>query len=160
MRQHFAVLSTTSPGGLPQSAGVSFAATRESTELVIYLMTRRHLRKARNIAACPYVSLVIALPRPLLWFVPPATLQLQGTAELLAWTDPRGTAAFERFWLGRRILSGYRASFARGERRTCFVRIVVEPVVRGYMVGSSLWTVARRMERGAIRVRLGSGSVA
>lgn len=156
MRQHFAVVSTTSPAGAPESAGISYAATREAGELVLYFMTRRHLRKARNIDSCGRVSLVVPLPRRILWFVPPATLQLHGTASLLDWTDPRGTEVFQGFWLGRRILSGYRAAFARGERRICFVRVVVDLDVRGYMVGSSPWTVRRRMERGAVRVRLGA----
>ena len=156
VRQHFAIVSTTSPAGAPDSAGISFAATREAGELVLYFMTRRHLRKARNIDLCGRVSLVVPLPRRVLWFVPPATLQLHGTATLLHWTDPRGTEVFQRFWLGRRILSGYRAAFAGGERRICFVRVVVDRDVRGYMVGSSLWTVSRDMKHGAVRVRLGA----
>lgn len=52
---------------------------------MIYVMTRRHLRKARNIAHNARVSLVIPLTRRILWFLPPPTIQLQGHAELLDW---------------------------------------------------------------------------
>ncbi|MBI3691894.1 MAG: pyridoxamine 5'-phosphate oxidase family protein, partial [Mycolicibacterium aromaticivorans] len=101
-RHHFAVLSTTDLVGTPASAGVSYGISESGA--VIYVMTRRHLQKARNIAANPQVSLVVPLARRLLWFLPPPTIQLRGYAELVDWTDEQATAAFRRFWLGRRIL--------------------------------------------------------
>ncbi len=50
-------------------------------------MTRRHLKKARNVVANPNVAMAVPLTRRLLWFVPPPCLQFQGTAEILdpAW---------------------------------------------------------------------------
>ena len=98
-------------------------------------MTRRHLQKARNIAANPAVSLVVPLMRRLLWFLPPPTIQLRGRAEILDWTDEDGTDVFSHFWMGRRILEAYRASHRRGETRICFLRITPDPVVNTYMVG-------------------------
>lgn len=151
---HFAVLATDSADGRPDSAGVSYGATRTTDGLVLYVMTRSHLRKARDIAREARVSLVIPIPRRVLWFVPPATIQLQGRAELLPQDDPIGTAVFRSFYLGRRILAGYREMSARGERRICFVKITAEPVVRTYMVGATIWQVIRRMESGAATTRL------
>jgi hypothetical protein len=151
---HFAVLATQSADGTADSAGVSYGATRTRDNIVLYVMTRSHLRKARDIAREPNVSLVIPIPRRMLWFVPPATIQLQGSAELLPRDDPVGTAVFRSFYLGRRILAGYRRMYARGERRVCFVKITAEPVVRTYMVGASIWQVMRRMESGAATTRL------
>ena len=147
--QHFAVLATAAADGSPDSAGVSYRAVVESGELVLYVMTRRHLRKARDIARQSRVSLVIPIRRRLLWFMPPATVQVRGEAELLPQDDQRGTLAFQGFFLGRGILAAYRAMRLRGDDRICFVRITLDATARSYMVGVSLWQVIRRMEAGA-----------
>ena len=153
-RSHFAVLSTSGSDGTPGSAGVSYGTAIAGSDLTIYVMTRRHLRKARDIAGNPAVSLVIPLRRSLFWFLPPATIQLRGQADLLDWTDAAGVAVFERFWLGRRILEAYRSSYDRGERRICFVKITPDPLVRTYMVGSRVWELRGRMESGGATVAL------
>jgi hypothetical protein len=153
-RRHFAVLATVGRLGAPHSAGVSYGCTGPGDRLVIYVMTRRHLLKSRDIASDPRVSMVVPVPRSLLTFLPPATMQLHGRAELLDWDDPGGTAVFESFWMGRRILRGYAQARARGERRVCFVRIVPEPRVHTYMVGSPIWRLRRNMEAGAADVTL------
>jgi hypothetical protein len=147
--QHFAVLATTGKDGRADSAGVSYGGIIESGRLVLYVMTRRHLRKARDIARQPRISLVIPIRRRLFWFLPPATMQLQGTAELLSQDDPGGARVFRGFFLGRRILAAYRAMQRRGDDRICFLRITLDPTARSYMVGASLWQVIRRMEAGA-----------
>ena len=149
-RQHFAMLSASDATGVPASAGVCDGAS--PADLVIYVMTRRHQQKARNIAQNPQVSLGVPVARRL-GFVPPATLQLRGTAELLEWTDPDGTTVSST--------SGWDAESSRdtgdhraGEHRICFIRITVDPVVHTYMLGTSLWQIWRRMESGADRVVL------
>lgn len=48
-RQHFAVLSTSDTAGRPASAGVTYGLTQ--TGNAMYVMIRRHLLKASNIAA-------------------------------------------------------------------------------------------------------------
>lgn len=149
-RHHFAVLSTSDASSIPASAGVSYGALQ--SDLVIYVMTRRNLQKARNIAENPQVSLVVPVARRLAWFLPPATMQLRGSAELLEWTDPGGTKVFQHFWLGRRILRGYRRSHRAGEHRICFIRITLDPVIHTYMLGTSLWKIWRQMESGSNRV--------
>jgi general stress protein 26 len=126
-RQHFAVLSTVGRDGAPHSAGVSYGSTRPSDPFALYVMTRRHLLKARNIASDPRVSVVIPVPRPALTFLPPATIQIHGRAELLNWDDAQGTGVFEKFWMGRRILQGYRRARENGETRVCFVKIIPDP---------------------------------
>ena len=67
----FAVLSTVSKESTPHSVGVNYGVSRPGRDLVIYVMTRRHLQKARNIAQNPSVSLVVPLTRRLLGFLPP-----------------------------------------------------------------------------------------
>ena len=118
---------------------MNYGVSRPGRDLVIYVMTRTHLQKARNIAQNPSVSLVVPLTRRLLWFLPPPTIQLHGRAEIVDWTDEEGTEVFRRFWMGRRILDAYQESHRRGETRICFLKIVPDPVVYTYMVGCSIW---------------------
>jgi hypothetical protein len=150
--RNFAVLSTVSPENTPHSAGVNYGVSQPGRDLVIYVMTRTHLRKARHIARNPSVALLVPLTRRLLWFLPPPVIQLRGRAELLTWTDAEGTEAFRRFWMGRRILKAYQQSHRRGETRICFVKITPDPVVHTYMVGYTIWQLRKRMESGAATV--------
>ena len=158
LRAHnFAVLSTVDEYGEPDSAGVNYGVSAPGRNLALYVMTRRHLKKARNIAQNPCVSLVVPLPRPVLQFVPPATIQLRGRADILEWTDENdeeGTEVFGRFWMGRRILSAYRESRRLGETRVCFLKITLDPVVRTYAVGYSAWDLRRRMESASATVHI------
>ncbi len=153
-RQHFAVLSSASRDGVPGSAGVNYGATRSEGVLAFYVMTRRHLLKARNIESNPRVSLVIPVPRPVLTFLPPATVQLHGRAHLLNWDDPDGVAVFDSFWMGRRILRAYQRSRDAGETRVCFVKIVPDPSAHSYMVGFHIWELSRNMEAASATVSL------
>jgi hypothetical protein len=156
-KQHFAVLSTVGREGAPHSAGVSYGATHAGDALAIYVMTRRHLLKARNIQSDPRVSVVIPITRSVLSFLPPATIQLHGQAALLDWDDAAGTRVFEKFWMGRRILQGYRRAREHGESRVCFVKITPDPKVHTYMVGYRIWELRRNMELGAADVTLNPG---
>jgi general stress protein 26 len=152
--QHFAVLSAVGADGRPSSAGVSFGVSEADQELTFYVMTRRHLQKARNIAQNPQVSLVVPVRRRLLWFLPPATIQLRGRAEILEATDEEGRVVFQRFWVGRRILKSYRAMESHGETRVCFLKITPDPLVRSYMVGSNVLSLMAHMEAGAGKVTI------
>ena len=151
----FAVLSTVDKEGTPHAVGVNYGVSRPGRHFVIYVMTRRHLQKARNIAQNPNVSLVVPLTRRLLWFLPPPTIQVDGRAEILDWTDEDGTDVFRRFWMGRRIQEAYQESHRRGETRICFLKITPDPLVHTYMVGYSIWQIwqlKKRMESGAAKV--------
>jgi general stress protein 26 len=150
-KRDFAVLSTVGEGSKPHSAGVSYGVSRPGRDVVIYVMTRKHLQKARNIAQNPNVSLVIPLARRFLWFLPPPTIQLQGRAEIVDWTDEEGTDVFRRFWMGRRILRAYQESHRRGETRICFLKITPDPVVHTYMLGYSIWESGSAWNRGRPR---------
>lgn len=155
LRTHnFAVLSTVDEDGRPRSAGVNYGVSARGDDLRIYVMTRRHLQKARNIARDPNVALVIPLRRRFLWFLPPATIQLTGHAEILDWNDPAGAGVFRGFWMGRRILEAYTESSRRGETRICFLKITPDPVLRTYMVGYGIWKLRSRVESGAAKVTI------
>lgn len=151
-RQHFVVLSTSDADGRSYSAGVTYGLSGSDGDIRFFVMTRRHLRKARNIAQNPAVSLVVPLTRRLLWFLPPPTIQVHGHAEILDWRDATGVDTFRRFWLGRRILKAYETSHRRGEQRICFLVITPDPVITTYMVGSNVLRLVNRMESGAATV--------
>lgn len=159
LRAHnFAILSTVDEEDAPDSAGVNYGVSDPGRELALYVMTRRHLKKARNIARNQRVALVVPLPRQLLWLVPPATIQLHGRAEILDWRDTDGTAVFRGFWMGRRILEGYATSRRRGETRVCFLKITPDPLIRTYALGHSAWELRLHMESAAATVELPSCS--
>jgi general stress protein 26 len=153
-KSNFAVLSTVDEAGKPHSAGVNYSVSRASQDLALYVMTRRQLKKTRNIAQNPSVSLVIPVTRRLLWFLPPPTIQMRGRAEILDWTDAEGTEVFRHFWMGRRILKAYNESHRRGETRICFLKITPDPVIATYMVGYNILDLQKRMESGAARVAI------
>ena len=56
-KRDFAVLSTVSQESKPHSVGVNYGVSRPGRDFVIYVMTRKHLQKARNIAENPNISL-------------------------------------------------------------------------------------------------------
>jgi hypothetical protein len=155
-RRDFAVLSTATAEGRRYSAGVNYGVSTPGQVFAIYVMTRSHLKKARNIAVNPHVSLVVPLTRRPLWFLPPPSIGLQGSAEILEWQDAAGTRTFETFFMGRQIHRKYRAAHSRGETRICFVRITADQIST-YMVGHPVWEMSRRMESGAAKVKVPSG---
>ena len=153
LRTHnFGVLSSVDEEGQPRSAGVNYGVSAPGSDLAIYVMTRRHLQKTRNIARDARVALVVPVRRRLLGFLPPATIQLSGRAEILDENDATGNAVFQGFWMGRRILKAYADSRRRGETRICFLKITPNPVVRSYMVGYSVWDLRSGMESMAATV--------
>jgi hypothetical protein len=153
-RRDFAVLSTVTPEGRPHAAGVVYGVSRPGRPFQLYVMTRRRLRKARNIAENPNVAVVVPLTRRLLWFLPPPCIQFQGRAEVLDQDDPDGVETFRSFAMGRRILTMYEEMAVRGETGVCFLRITPDPTLSTYMVGHSIWELMRRMEAGIERVRV------
>lgn len=153
-RRHFGVLSTVTKEGRSHSVGVVYGVSRRSKPFEIYVMTRRHLKKSRNLAANPNVSMVVPLTRRLLPSVPPPCIQFQGRAEIVDYNNQVGVETFKSFLMGRQILGMYEKLSRRGETRTCFLRITPDPVIFTYMLGRSLLKVRRRMEVGVEKVKV------
>lgn len=154
-KRDFGVLSTVDPDGKPHSAGVNYGVFLTQGKLSLYVMTRRHLKKARNIAGNPHVAFVAPLTRRVLWFLPPASISFQGTAEILDWKDEESTKVFESFFMGRQILRKYEEANRRGETRICSLRITPESEISTYMVGYPVWEMSKRMESGQATVVVG-----
>ena len=157
-KRDFAVLSTVTGEGRPYSVGVNYGVSLPGAQFGIYLMTRRHLKKVRNIVENPNVSVVVPVTRRLLWFLPPPSIYFQGQAEILDWQDEVGTQIFESFFIGRQILRKYKEANGRGEARICFVRITPDEEIFTYMVGYPVWEISKRMESGASRVTIPAGA--
>ena len=153
-RRDFGVLSTVTPEGRPHSVGVVYGVSLPGRPFQLYVMTRRRLRKTRNVVENPSIALVVPLTRRLLWFLPPPCIQFQGRAEVLDRDDAGGVETFRLFAMGRRILAMYEEMATRGETGVCFLRITPDPTLSTYMVGHSIWELARRMETGIERVRV------
>ncbi len=147
---HLGVLSTLDAHGAPHAAAVTYAASQ--TQPVLYAMTRSHLAKARNLQAHHEIAFVIPLERRLLRFVPPPTIQFQGTAEILVPDHPEARDTYGSFLTGRAILQMYAAMERRGDKRACFVRIRPGPVMLAYGVAVPIWELVRHMGRAIARV--------
>lgn len=151
-KRDFGVLTTVGEDGRPDSVGVNYGVSLSESPFSIYVMTRRHLKKARNIAVNPSISFIVPLTRRLLWFLPPPTIRFQGQAEILDWRVATGVQVFKSFLMGRQILRKYQEAFDRGETRVCFLRITPDAEVSTYMVGYPVWEISRRMETGSATV--------
>jgi pyridoxamine 5'-phosphate oxidase-like protein len=150
--RHFAVMASADANGLPHAAGVVYGVSPARPDL--YVMTRRHLMKARNIAANGRVAIVVPMRAGALGFAPPGCIQFQGTAELLERSHPEGVQTFRRFFPGRWILRMYDEFERRGETRVCFVRIRLGSVIFAYGVGRPIWRLVDRMEQGLSRIEV------
>ena len=131
-RRSVATLSTVSAAGRPHAAAVMYAAVGST----LYVSTDEDSRKGRNVRANPYVGVCIAVRR--LPVGPPASIQFQGRATLLARDDEEIT---------RLVAAGsIDAVTGHGEldrEEACFIRI--EPTGRAhtYGLGMSLLHLAR-----------------
>lgn len=131
-KRSFCTLATTSARGRPHVAGVLYAVAGGD----LYVSTMRASRKARNIAANPRVAVCIPVRR--LPIGPPATVQFQGVAEIVAPDEPR---------LRDLVAAGrLKAITSHGELDApdaCFLRITPPPRVVTYGLGMSLLRLAR-----------------
>jgi nitroimidazol reductase NimA-like FMN-containing flavoprotein (pyridoxamine 5'-phosphate oxidase superfamily) len=131
-RRHFAVLATASASGRPHSAGVSY----ELAEGHVWVSTYRSSRKARNVAARPEVALTVAVRR--IPFFPPASVQIQGRADIVELDDPELLRLAAAGALGK--VTGHGELELDGG---CFLRIELPTRVPVYALGMSLWALAR-----------------
>ena len=147
-KRNYGVLSTISRDGRPHSAGVSYAVSARTEPLTLYIVTDRRSKKARNISRDPKVSFVIPIPRRV-GFLPPSSIQFQGTADTLPLVDETSRTAFGRSLVTRRILKIQLEQ--KGEVST-FIRVRPDPVILTYGVGMSIIQLMKHVEGAASRV--------
>lgn len=135
-RRTVATIATVSPAGRPHAAVVQYAATGDPLAPVLWSSTDLDSRKARNIAANPYVGVTVAFQR--LPLIPPATVQFQGRAEIVDVDDP------ELRELAR--TGAIKAVTGHGELDrpgVCFLKIVPGRRLHTYALGMSIVALVR-----------------
>jgi hypothetical protein len=131
-RRSVATLATVSTSGRPHAAAVLYQYVDDA----LFVSTYRGSRKARNIAGAGFAALTIAVRR--LPFGPPASIQFQSAAAVLANDDPEIVRL-----AGAGRLDQITAHGELDLPDTCFLRLAVPTRVLTYALGMSLWHVIR-----------------
>ena len=131
-RRSIATLATVSERGRPHAATVLYQCVDDA----LYISTSGGSRKARNVAETGAAAVNIAVRR--LPIGPPASIQFQASAAVLAIDDPDvvGLAAAGRL---DRITSHGELDLDGG----CFLRVALPARLHTYALGMSLWRVIR-----------------
>lgn len=137
-RKIFGVLSTVTPEGRAHSAGVVYGVSPPGSPFRLYLISRPSLKKARNIKTNPNVSLTVPFPHYILRMVPPACIDIQGTAEILPINDPVAGQIFNKSIVLRRSLEH---DLKIGE--SIFIRIAPAKKIFSWGLGANIWQLLR-----------------
>ena len=143
-RRYVATLATASGTGRPHAATVLYQCVDDA----LFVSTDRHSRKARNIAELGAAAVTIAVRR--LPIGPPASIQFQSIAEILAHDDPEITRLAAAGKLDR-ITSHGELHLDGG----CFLRLALPARVLTYALGMSVWRALRNPLDAAGEVHLG-----
>lgn len=134
-KKNFGILTTITPKGKPHSVGVVYAMPPKGQPFCLYLITRRALKKARNIRSNVEVSFVVPFPHYLFRMIPPACIQFQGRAEeLIPIDDPIGVKAFQSSAVLRRSILH---STEIGE--STFIRIIPDNKIFSFGFNANIW---------------------
>lgn len=151
-KQSFCVLATGSAAGVPHSAGVLY----QWVDGRLFISTATGSVKARNVRETARAAVTIPVRRAPL--IPPACVQVQGRARLLATDDPMIQALAAAGTL-KRITSHGELELADG----CFIEVTPRGRLSTYGIGMSLLTFLRHPLEAARAVEIapvGAGSVA
>ncbi len=141
-----ATLATVSAAGRPHAATVLYQCVDDA----LFVSTHRESRKARNIGGHNWAAITIAVRR--LPVGPPASIQFQTSAALLANDDP---VVVDLAAAGRldRITAHGELALDGG----CFLRLPLPARAFTYALGMSLWRVIRNPLDAAGEVNLSAG---
>lgn len=142
-KRSFCMLATVSPANRPLAAGVVY----EAVGTTLYVSTDRSTRKARNIADNPHVGVNIPVRR--MPVGPPALVQFQGVAKVLASDDPEIVELLEA---GQ--LKGVTSHGELDRPDSCFLRITPARKINTFGLGMSLLKLIRDPLNGAGSVEL------
>ena len=131
-RRSIATLATVSARGRPHAATVLYQLVDDA----LFVSTSRGSRKARNVAETGAAAVNIAVRR--LPVGPPASIQFQASAAVLAIDDPDVVALAAAGRLDR-ITSHGELDLDGG----CFLRVALPARVHTYALGMSLWRALR-----------------
>ena len=131
-RRSVATLATVSAIGRPHAATVLYQCVGDA----LFVSTYRESRKARNIADLGVAAVTIAVRR--LPIGPPASIQFQSSASVLANDDPE---IIRLATAGR--LDGITAHGEMNRNGACILRLTLPARVVTYALGMSLWRAIR-----------------
>jgi hypothetical protein len=131
-RRSVATLATVSGDGRPHAATVLYQLVDDA----LFVSTSRESRKARNVADRGLAAINVAVRR--IPVGPPASIQFQSTATVLANDDPE-IVRLAGAGLLDRITSHGELDLANG----CFLRVQLPSRLVTYALGMSLWHVMR-----------------
>ncbi|MGI0078673.1 MAG: pyridoxamine 5'-phosphate oxidase family protein [Nitrososphaerales archaeon] len=145
-KRSYGIISTISKDGRPHSTGILYA-TSNVDQFCLYVLTDKSSAKARNITHNPNISFVVPIPRRLLRFIPPGSVQFQGTAEIVPLSEDV-RKAFSRSIALRQTLG------SASTDDSCFVKIIPDTVVFTYGLGVSLMQLVRNPDSAVGKVRI------
>ncbi|MGZ8715407.1 MAG: pyridoxamine 5'-phosphate oxidase family protein [Mycobacterium sp.] len=150
-RRTVATLATVSTGGRPHAATVLYQCVDDA----LFVSTDRDSRKARNIASQGFAAVTIAVRR--LPIGPPASIQFQSAAAILANDDPEILDLARAGRLDKVTTHG-----ELDRDGACFLRLSPPTRVVTYALGMSLWQVIRNPldAAGEVDLRARSGLAA
>ena len=131
-RRSVATLATVSAIGRPHAATVLYQCVDDA----VFVSTHRDSRKARNVVDAGVAAVTIAVRR--LPIGPPASIQFQSAASVLATDDPEITRLAAAGQLDR--ITGHGELDLDGG---CVLRLALPARVLTYALGMSLWQVIR-----------------
>jgi Pyridoxamine 5'-phosphate oxidase len=131
-RRSVATLATVSAIGRPHAATVLYQCVDDA----LFVSTHRHSRKARNVADVGLAAVTIAVRR--LPIGPPASIQFQSSATVLAHDDPEIISLAAAGRLGRITAHGEMSLDG-----ACFLRLALPTRLVTYALGMSLWRAVR-----------------
>jgi hypothetical protein len=153
-RHNFGILSTVSPRGRSQSAGILYGVSTRDTPLNLYVITQSKTAKVRNILKNSNVSFVVPVARRLFSFVPPSCIYFQGTGRILEIDNQNALEAFRSSYILRENVK--LASHIKENElgRVCFIRITSDPVILTYGLGISIMEFRKHAADAASRVEI------
>ena len=131
-RRSVATLATVSAIGRPHAATVLYQYVDDA----VFVSTHRDSRKARNIVDAGVAAMTIAVRR--LPIGPPASIQFQSAASVVATDDPEITRLAAAGHLDR--ITGHGELDLDGG---CVLRLTLPDRILTYALGMSLWRVIR-----------------
>ena len=131
-RRSVATLATVSAAGRPHAATVLYQVVDDD----LFISTHRESRKARNVADHGVAAVTIAVRR--LPIGPPATIQFQSSATVLANDDPEIVRLAAAGRLDK--ITGHGELDLDG---ACFLRLALPSRLLTFALGMSLWRAIR-----------------
>src|SRR3990172_1326269 len=146
----YGILSTVSPSGRPQAAGVAYGVMIKPEKLTFYVMTGRDTVKVRNIQSNPNVVFTIPYPHYYLRMAPSFSIQASGTAQILDISDEKGEKSFQTTRLRRSMLNYVKKALP--EESSVFIKVTPGKEVLWFGIWGHLLHMMRHREDGFYRM--------